>query len=204
MSQQQDTYKTIESPSRGYFKDKGSKFLSFAYPVNSIEEVENRIKSIKKQYHDARHHCYAFVLAPDQKTYRASDDGEPSNSSGPPILGQIRSKNLTNVLIVVPRYFGGTKLGIPGLINAYKSAAEDALDKAKIIEKTMNEKLKIEFQYPNMGDVMRLVKEHNLTIAEQDFSLECKLIVEVRKSNVEKVLQSFKPFYEVTVTPIDE
>jgi uncharacterized YigZ family protein len=204
MSQNQDTYRTIKEPSKGIFKDKGSKFLSFAYPVNNIEDVEDTIKSVKKIYHDARHHCYAFVLGPDQKTYRASDDGEPSNSSGPPILGQIRSKNLTNVLIVIPRYFGGTKLGIPGLINAYKSAAEDALEKAKIIEKTIKKRLKIEFQYPNMGDVMRLIKEHDLTITEQDFRLDCKMIVEVRISNVEKVLQSFKPFYEVTVSPIDE
>lgn len=184
-----DIYKTIEQPSEGYFKDKGSKFLAFAYPIFSEEEFKKNLQTIKKKYHDACHHVYAFRIGADKKKYRASDDGEPANSSGQPILGQIQSHNLSNIMIVVVRYFGGTKLGIPGLINAYRSAANDAISNAKIYTGTEKIIIQIDFQYPAMNAIMHIIKKNNLKIIKQDFQLECSINVEVRKRDVDKIIE---------------
>jgi len=183
-----DSYLTIEGTSEGVFKDRGSKFLAFAFPVSTEEEISEIQKNLRKKYFDARHHVYAFRLGAEKSVFRASDDGEPSNSSGPPVLGQIRSFDLTNILIVVVRYFGGTKLGVPGLINAYKSAAHDAIANAKIISKTVCDLLEIRFEYPAMNDIMRIVKDENLEIANQSFEMNCVLKLWVRRSNTEYIL----------------
>jgi uncharacterized YigZ family protein len=177
-----DTYLTIKEPAQGLFKDKGSKFLAFAYPVHSEDEIHLIYKQLKKKYYDATHHVYAFRLGADKKIFRASDDGEPSNSSGPPILGQIRSHDLTNIFIVVVRYFGGTKLGVPGLINAYKTAAEDVIRKSQIIEKTVNDIIEIKFEYPQMNMVKKIIKDENLQELEQKFELTCSITISVRQS----------------------
>jgi len=196
-----DSYKTISKPSEGFFKDKGSKFYAFAFPVENEEDISKIQKELRKKYYDARHHCYAFMLGHEKNNYRASDDGEPANSSGPPILGQIRSFELTNILIVVIRYFGGTKLGIPGLINAYRTASAEALKNAEIVEKTVNSSIEFLFTYPEMNTVMRIIKEENLEIVSQDFQMNCKIRISVRKSHLEKIVLKLKNFpnikYEV-------
>lgn len=199
MSESKDSYLTIKKPSEGFFKDRGSKFLAFAHPVSSEEEITEIQKALRKKYYDARHHVYAFRLGADMKTYRASDDGEPSNSSGPPVLGQIRSHELTDVLIVVVRYFGGTKLGVPGLINAYKTAAEDAINNAKIIEKTVDDLIELKFEYLLMNDVMRIIKDEELIQESQEFELSCKIILRIRQSNTQKVLSRFEQLHQLGV-----
>ena len=188
---QQDFYKTIASKSEGFFKAQRSKFYAFAYPVNTDLEIKELQKALRKKYYDARHHVYAFRLGADKKIFRASDDGEPSNSSGPPILGQIRSYDLTNILIVVIRYFGGKKLGIPGLINAYKTASEDAIKNAKIISKTIDESIEIKFDYNQMNFVMNLIDEYKMKIIEQNFTTDCKMKLSIRKNFVEKIKLEF-------------
>lgn len=177
------SYKTIQAASEGLYKEKGSKFLAFAYSVESEEEVHEKLDLIKKEYYDARHHCYAFMLGSEQQKFRAFDDGEPNHSAGDPILGQIRSKGLTNILIVVVRYFGGVKLGVGGLIGAYKAAAEDALKKAVIIEKEVTETLRLVYDYANTPEVMRLVKQFDLTVKKQEFNESCELIAEIKLRN---------------------
>jgi uncharacterized YigZ family protein len=159
-----DEYKTIAEKSEGIFREKGSKFLAFAFPVETEDEISAIRVELRKKYFDARHHVYAFQLGVENPAYRASDDGEPSNSSGPPVLGQIRSYGLTNILIVVVRYFGGTKLGVPGLINAYKSAAKNALDNAKIVEKKVVMAVKIGFSYQSLNEVMKILKTDGVKI----------------------------------------
>ena len=176
-----DTYRTIAEPTESIYKEKGSKFLAFAYPVYSEEEVKERLAELRKKYFDARHHCYAYSLGADKSRYRANDDGEPNHSAGDPILGQIRSADLSNVLIVVVRYFGGIKLGVSGLIQAYKTATADALAEATILEKHETVLLQVYFAYPQMNDVMSLVKEQNLSVRNQQFELDCTLTLEVRK-----------------------
>lgn len=193
-----DLYRTIKMPSKGEFKDRGSKFFSFAYPIETEEEFKENLQDLKKEYHDARHHVYAFRLGCDKKTFRASDDGEPSNSSGPPVLGQIQSFDLTNVMVVVVRYFGGTKLGVPGLINAYKSAAADALENAQIIEKTEQKIVRIQFEYPDMNNVQRIIKDQNLNIVNQDFQLNCIIDLSVRLRDVDQVLERINKLVKVT------
>ncbi|WP_242922753.1 IMPACT family protein [Pontibacter liquoris] len=177
----QDTYHTIAAPTEGLYKEKGSKFIALAYPVYSEEEVKQQLAALRRQYYDARHHCYAYTLGADKSRYRANDDGEPNHSAGDPILGQIRSAELSNVLVVVVRYFGGVKLGVSGLINAYKTAAADALSQATIVEKYETVQLQVHFQYAQMNEVMRLVKEYELEIKQQQFALDCHLVLEVRK-----------------------
>ena len=194
-----DIYKTISSQSEGFYKDKGSKFYAFAYPVYSEEEVKEIQKKLRKKYHDARHHCYAFRLGADKKTFRSSDDGEPANSSGPPILGQIQSKDLSNILIVVVRYFGGTKLGIPGLIKAYRTAALDAINNAKIISKTENTVFKIDFDYAVMNSVMRIIKEEKLELLNQKSDLTCEITLSVRKKDVSFIIEKFKKINNLKV-----
>jgi len=195
----EDIYQTISEPSEGFYKDKGSKFYAFAFPVYSEDEIKAIQKNLRKKYHDARHHCYAFRLGADKKIYRSSDDGEPANSSGPPILGQIQSKDLSNILIVVVRYFGGTKLGIPGLIKAYRTAALDAINNGKIISKTENIKFKIEFEYPEMNSVMRIIKEENLDLINQKSELNCEITLSVRKKNVNSIIDRFKKINNLKV-----
>jgi len=185
-----DQYRSIKSKSEGFFKDRSSKFYALAFPVTKEEEIKTIREEIRKEYYDARHHVYAYRLGSDMKIFRASDDGEPSNSSGPPILGKIKSFELTDILIIVVRYFGGTKLGIPGLINAYGSAAEDAINNAEIIIKTITKNITVKFEYPQMNDVMRIIKDNNLNIVEQDFQLACKIILEVPESKFDRILNS--------------
>lgn len=187
-----DIYKTIAEPSEGFFKDRGSKFYGFAFPVENEEEISEIQKKLRKKYYDARHHVYAFRLGADKSVYRASDDGEPANSSGPPILGQIRSFDLSNILIIVIRYFGGTKLGVPGLINAYKTTAKQAIENARIITKTVKDEIEINFEYPAMNDIMRIIKEENLDINEQKFELKCMIRILVRKKDTDRIAERLK------------
>jgi uncharacterized YigZ family protein len=169
------SYYTLKTKTAGIYKEKGSKFLSFAHPVATEAEIKEKIDAIKLEYFDARHHCYAWMLGADKKRFRSFDDGEPNHSAGDPILGQIRSRNLTNLLIVVVRYFGGVKLGVGGLISAYKAAAEDALSKAEIIEVEVFELVKIIYDHASTAEVMRIVKAFDLKIVQQDYAEECML-----------------------------
>jgi len=183
-----DTYKTIRMVSSGLYKDKGSKFISAAYPVSEEQEIKAIIDEVRKEHHEARHHCYAYVLGKEMLIWRANDDGEPSGTAGRPILGQIRSFGLTNVLIIVSRYFGGTLLGVSGLINAYKSAAESALSQAVITDHIISEFYDIAYPYSAMNDVMKILKEENVNQAEHKFDLECRISIQFRLSSSEKIL----------------
>jgi uncharacterized YigZ family protein len=177
-----DTYKTIASKAEGIYKDRGSKFIALAFPVKSEEEVKEVLENVRKEYHDARHHCYAWILGHDKSAYRQNDDGEPSGTAGRPIHGQLLSFDLTNVLLVVVRYFGGTRLGVPGLIRAYKTAAKEALSAAGIVTMTVYDVYELHFEYPLLNEVMRLMKDEKLEVLEQDFRLDCRLIFQVRKN----------------------
>ena len=191
----QDTYKSIKSPSQGFFKDKGSKFFSFAYPVQTEEEIKEILASIKKKHHSARHHCFAWRLGKEKINYRINDDGEPSSTAGKPILRQLQNFKVTNVLLVVVRYFGGTLLGTAGLINAYRTAAADALKNAKIITKTIEVIFRITYSYNAMNEVMRIIKQENLNIINTKFETDCKVDFSVPKSKaarIEKIFSQFK------------
>ena len=177
-----DTYRTLAGPSEGLYKEKGSKFLAFAYPVSTLDHVKAHLDQLRKDHFDARHHCYAYILGPRKDAFRANDDGEPSGTGGRPIHGQLLSADLTDTLIVVVRYFGGVLLGASGLANAYKTAARDAIDHATIIEKTIDARYRLRFKYEAMNDVMRLLKDFNLKPMRQQFDLECSLEVPVRQS----------------------
>lgn len=183
-----DIYKTIASTSQGIFKEKGSRFVSLAVPVSSQEEIKPIIEKIRKEHHEARHHCYAYIIGHERIIWRVNDDGEPSGTAGRPILGQINSFGLTNIIIIVSRYFGGTLLGVSGLINAYRSAAESALKNAELTEKTINEYYKITYPYISMNDVMKILKEENIGQSEQSFDIECSILLNFRVSVKEKVL----------------
>ena len=196
-----DLYKTIKKRSEGLFKDKGSRFIAFAFPVNNEEEIKQRIAEIKKDYHDARHHCYAWCLGADRERFRANDDGEPSGSAGKPILGQIQSRDLTQVLVVVVRYFGGTLLGVGGLINAYRSATAAALNQATIIEKKVEDQLVITFGYNEMNAVMKVIKEFDLGYEDQQFDLECSVTIRVWNRLIPKVRRRFSTIQGCKVTP---
>jgi uncharacterized YigZ family protein len=183
----QFSYLTVSRSGTGVYKEKGSRFLSFAYPADSENMVKNRLLELRKEYHDARHHCFAWVLGADKKLTRAFDDGEPGHSAGDPILGQIRSRNLTNVLVVVVRYFGGTKLGVGGLIAAYRKAAADALDHAGIVEKEVTLPVSFQYDYIHTPEAMRLVKEFDLPVFNQDFQERCLLFTEVKLKDKDKL-----------------
>lgn len=183
-----DAYLTIKKPSEGIYKEKGSKFIAFAYPILSEEDFKEHLQQLKKDYHDARHHCYAFKLGLTENEFRYSDDGEPNNSAGKPIYGQILSNNLTNIAIIVIRYFGGTKLGVGGLITAYKEATADAINNAKIIEKTVNNYYKIYFDYPVMSDVMNFIKQHQLDVTNQVFENSCEIDFNIRTTETENII----------------
>jgi uncharacterized YigZ family protein len=175
------SYRTLKAASQGLYKEKGSKFLSFAFPVVHEEDIREKLALLRKEYFDARHHCYAWVLGADKNRHRASDDGEPSHSAGDPILGQIRAHRLTNVLVVVVRYFGGVKLGVGGLMSAYKTAAEDALKQASVVEQEVKESRVLQYGYEATPEAMKLVKDFELEIKEQKFDEHCCLVVEVKQ-----------------------
>lgn len=187
-----DTYKTIEAPSEGLYKEKGSKFIALAFPASSEEQVKEVLDELRKSYHDARHHCYAYSLGARGDKWRMNDDGEPSGTAGKPIYGQLQSFEVTNILVVVIRYFGGTKLGVSGLINAYKTATHDALANAKVITKTVNDIFKLTFGYTVMNDIMRIIKETDVEIKSQNFDNVCSIVTSVRQKQVDEFLQRVK------------
>jgi len=200
MSEEKDFYKTISQPTEEVlYKEKNSKFFGYAFPIEREEEVKEILDQIKKQHYNARHWCYAFQLGTDQIYYRANDDGEPSNTAGAPIYGQIQSFDLTNILIVVVRYFGGVKLGVGGLITAYRAGAQMALEVADIVERTIDKKFKVRFDYKDMNNVMRVIKERNLNLVQQKMEMTCEIELSIRKSEYEAALAAFVPFYEVKV-----
>lgn len=187
-----DTYLTIKRTSEGLYKDRSSKFFYFSFPVRNEEEIKDHLADLRKTYYDARHHCYAYVLGKEATIFRAVDDGEPNHSAGDPILGQIRSNNLTNILIVVVRYFGGTKLGMSGLIQAYKTSAALAIEENEIIEEQVLSSVTIKFAYPAMNEVMKLVKTHELDILSQELMLDCSMTLEYRKGIEVQLIESLE------------
>lgn len=186
-----DTYKTISKPCEGLFKDKGSKFIAYAWPVTSENEIREIIQTVKKEHYSARHHCYAWRLGHEKLQFRANDDGEPSSTAGKPILGQIQSFDLTNILIVVVRYFGGTLLGVSGLINAYRNAALDAISQAEIVEKLVEKQLLVEFDYGVMNEVMKIFKDEKLQQIDPRFDLRCRIKTLVRLSELFRIEEAF-------------
>lgn len=184
MSLFEDTYFTIEETAEGIFRDKGSKFIAYAYPFKDENKLKEIIAELKSLHPKARHHCWAYRLSPDRTVFRVNDDGEPSGTAGRPILNALLSKDVTNIFVVVVRYFGGTLLGVPGLINAYKTATQVALANAVIVQKTVNDVYQIDFEYLAMNDVMRIIKDENTTVLDQQFDNACTMIVEMRKMQV--------------------
>ena len=180
-----DTYRTIRDLSEGYYTEKRSRFLSFALPVRTPDEVKTQLDIYRKKYYDARHVCWAYMLGPDRTTFRANDDGEPSSTAGKPILGQINSNNLTDILIIVVRYFGGIELGTSGLIVAYRTAAAEAIAAAHIEERTVDETITITFEYPHLNSVMRIVKEDKPDVLTQSFELTCEMTLRIRQSRMD-------------------
>ncbi len=199
-----DVYKTIETEFTGYFKDKGSKFYSYAYPVKSEDEVKEIILKLKKEHHSARHHCYAWRMGTENITTRANDDGEPSSTAGKPILGQLQSFDVTNILVVVVRYFGGTLLGVSGLINAYKNATADVLNNATIETKIIENTFNLKFEYSMLNTVMNTLKKENLDVVSTDFKESCQLVFSVRKTEADKALRIFTDLYGVTIKKINQ
>ena len=199
-----DIFKTIKSASEEtLFKDKNSKFYGFAFPINNEDEVKNELEKVKKIHPNAGHHCYAYQIGVEDIIYRANDDGEPNNSAGMPIYGQIQSYDITNVLIVVVRYFGGTKLGVSGLINAYRSSAKLTIESSEIIEKTVEVYFKIIFEYDMMSKVLRILKEKNIEIIQQKLELNCEYIIAVRKKESKSILEFFKNLYKVEIKALE-
>jgi len=190
-------YYTIAQPVIAEFKDRGSRFLAYAYPLSSVEEFKEKLKQLKEEHHKAVHHCFAYQLGIDGNIFRVSDDGEPSGSAGRPILGQIDSKELTNVLIVVVRYFGGTLLGVPGLINAYKTVASLALQTTPIVQKQIELSYSLHFDYTRMNDVMMIVKQYNCTVIKQEMILFCEVEIGIPKNRLEEVLYKFTELHTV-------
>ena len=197
-----DEYNTIEKEASGYFKDKGSKFFAFAYPVKTEDEVKDILLKLKKEHHSARHHCYAWRMGTEEIVTRANDDGEPSSTAGKPILGQLTSYDITNILVVVVRYFGGTLLGVSGLINAYKNATIDVLENAEIISKKIENTFELRFEYPLLNTVMQAIKQEGLDIITTDFKESCRLLFSVRKSEAGKASQTFENIYGVEIKKI--
>ena len=202
-----DQYQTIEKPTKEVlFKDKGSKFYGYAFPIHSEEQAKIHLENLKKIHNSARHHCYAWQLGyhKDKIQYRINDDGEPSNTAGAPIHGQILSFGLTDIFIVVVRYFGGVKLGVGGLINAYRTTAQMALEQASIIEKTIDVQFELSFEYKHMNEVMRIIKEKNLNILDQKMHLSCQIIIGIRQSKANDVELAFAPLYEVKLQKLED
>ena len=198
----QDSYRSVAATAQGLFKDNGSRFIAFACPVETEEEVRTLVSSYRKEYHDARHHCYAYRLGYRGDVFRASDDGEPSGSAGRPILGQIDSASLSDILVVVVRYFGGIKLGIPGLIRAYKTATADAIANATVVEKIAGRHYRLSFDYLSMNDVQKALKDFGLPQTEQDFGERCSLVTRVRLSQEDAFLERMSKINPITITLI--
>ncbi|HXK00088.1 MAG TPA: YigZ family protein [Gelidibacter sp.] len=204
---EKDTYKTITKPSEEVlFKEKNSKFLGYAYPIKNAEDVKFHLENLKKQHHSARHWCYAYQLGKQESQYqfRVNDDGEPNNSAGMPIYGQIQSFEVTNILIVVVRYFGGVKLGVGGLISAYKTTAQMALEQSIIVSKTINQEIQLKFEYKDMNKVMRVIKENDLKITNQTLELDCSINISVRLKNIKRTIQTFEAIYGVEIKNLDD
>ncbi|MDQ7916405.1 YigZ family protein [Mesonia sp. MT50] len=204
MDLEKDIYKTIhQAGEEVLFKDKGSKFFGYAFPVKTEDEVKAHIEDLKTKHHQARHWCYAWQLGKNYEHYRANDDGEPSNSAGMPIYGQLQSFEVTNILIVVVRYFGGTKLGVGGLITAYKTTAQMALEASKILTKTIDVEYEISFDYPNMNKVMRVIKEKNLHVKNQVLELDCKIYLLIREKEAESIFEKFDSIYGIKIKEVE-
>ncbi len=199
---EKDTYLTLEAPATAALRERSSKFLSFAWPVQDEEQIRGHLEALRKEYYDATHHCYAWRLGPRGEWFRANDDGEPSGTAGRPILGQMLSREVTDCLVVVVRYFGGTKLGVPGLIAAYKESAAAALDAAQIVERTVDRRVEIEFSYLVMNDVMRVVKEEQPRIEAQEFDNLCRMRVAVRESGWEALVRKLEKIEGVNIEEI--
>jgi uncharacterized YigZ family protein len=195
-------YQTIQQNGYAEFKDRGSKFLAFIYPINNVEEFKNYLQLLKKEHPKAVHHCFAYRLGLNGNTFRVSDDGEPSGSAGKPILGQIDSKQLTNILIVVVRYFGGTLLGVPGLINAYKTVSALALQTIPVVRKPIEVIYELHFDYTKMNEVMLLIKQFNCTIIQQEIQLFCVIKIGISKTRLEEVLHKLKDLHSVSVQKV--
>ena len=204
MSEIKDSYKTIKESSEGFFKDRGSKFFGYAYPYTSEQELKAKIEELKKEHHTARHHCYAYRFKQDYSVYRANDDGEPTNAAGKPILGQIDAKDLTNVAVVVVRYFGGTKLGVGGMMNAYKTAALEALSNAEILECTIDDIFEVSFGYPEMNTVMRFMKDLGVEIVSQHMEIDCKIQFAIRKNEADKAVEKFTGLKNISIKKVDD
>jgi uncharacterized YigZ family protein len=198
----EDTYKTITGSAEGLFKDKGSKFFAYAYPIEDESEVKELVDQLKKEHFKAVHHCYAYRLGQDRTNFRVNDDGEPSGSAGKPILNVLLSKDITNILVVVVRYFGGTLLGVPGLINAYKTATQEALVNAEIIEKTVNEIYEVRFEFVQMNDVMKVVKEFGLKVKNQLFDNQCTLQLEFRRNMTNQIIGKLEKIEPIEIEHI--
>tara|TARA_R110002074_G_scaffold13223_1_gene47458 strand:+ start:34 stop:642 length:609 start_codon:yes stop_codon:yes gene_type:complete len=198
-----DTYNTIIKPAKGeLFKVKNSKFYGYVFPVTNEEQIKSHLETLKKEHYSARHWCYAYQIGTETFKFRANDDGEPNNSAGMPIYGQIQSFDVTNIIIIVVRYFGGVKLGVGGLINAYRTGAQLALESAEIVEKTINKSFQLNFEYKNMSKVMRLLKENQVEITNQTLEFNCLLEISVRKGNSSKILQLFNQFFGVDISEL--
>lgn len=197
MSETSDIYHVISKEGESVYREKASKFIALAFPVSTEEEVKEVLGNIRKKYHDANHHYYAYCLGPGPDRFRFSDDGEPSGSAGRPIYGQLLSKAVSDTLVIVVRYFGGTKLGIPGLIHAYRQAASEALVNSGISEKIIKERLEINFPYERMNDIMRIQKEEDLDVLGQTFEKECRIVLGVRKSRIDRVLGKLKRYHDI-------
>ena len=197
----EDTYKTIVAPAEGLYTEKRSKFIAIALPVSTVEEVKEQLDVYQKKYYDARHVCYAYMLGPERKDFRANDNGEPNGTAGKPILGQINSNGLTNILIIVVRYFGGIKLGTSGLIVAYRTAASEAIVAATVIEKTVDEEVTVLFEYPLMNDVMRIVKEEGPAIVSQGYDTDCSMTLRIRRSLMPRLRQRLEKVETLRFNP---
>ena len=199
-----DLYKTITTPSiETVFKDRNSKFYGYAFPVNEETSIKDFLEFLRKKHHTARHFCYAWQLGTESVRFRANDDGEPSNSAGMPIYGQIQSFDVTNILVVSVRYFGGTKLGVGGLINAYRTSARLTLESSAIEEKTIDDSFQLNFQYDLMSKVLRILKENSITITHQKLEMDCEMIIAVRKSHTQKVVKIFETLYKVEIKQLN-
>lgn len=187
-----DSYLTLAAPAEAALRERSSKFLAFAWPVRNEEEIREYLDELRKRYYDATHHCYAWRLGPDGATWRANDDGEPSGTAGKPILGQLLSRSVTNCLVVIVRYFGGTKLGVPGLIAAYKEAAAAVLDAAEIIERTVDRIIRVDFPYIAMNEIMRIVKDERPEILRQSFDNLCTMEFSIRESRADQLIEKLK------------
>lgn len=204
MSETKDAYKTIKKSSEGFFKDRGSKFFAYAYPMTSEIALKEQIDILKKTHHTARHHCYAYRFKQDYSIYRANDDGEPTHAAGKPILGQIDAKELTQIAVVVVRYFGGTKLGVGGMMNAYKQAALDALNHAEIVECTIDDVFEVSFGYPEMNTVMRFIKDLGVDINKQIMDLNCKIQFNIRRNHAYKAIEKFSGLKNIEIKKLEK